>query len=143
MRHFPAERRRVSGQGPGSDENLIAGPRRLGGRPSLGRRQRQGGAVSETAGVEMRIHGIGNHGPLSALGSPLRGDLTVLDRRSNDPAVVRPELPAHDVWFVAWTRSSRAINSLAWYLGLPFTLCNTAGHMRSRGWLGSVTAAYT
>ena len=98
--------------------------------------------MSKVAGKELRIHGIGNHGPLDALGSPVLGDGTFLSPQSNDPAVVQPVLPAHDVWFVAWTRSSRALNSFAWYLGLPFTLCNTAGHMRSPGWLGPVTAAY-
>lgn len=98
-------------------------------------------SMAPDGGSEVRVHGIGNHGPLSALGSPRMRDGRVLGRGSTQAAVVQPVTGDHSLWFVAWSRSSRSLNSVAWFIGLPFTVCNTAGHMRSPGWFGAVTAA--
>ena len=94
--------------------------------------------TSETRGVEVRVHGIGNHQAFSALGSPInaQGKRVLGGRRTE---VVREDLePAHRVWFVAWTRTARALNGPGWYFAVPFTLCNTAGHMKpTRSGLGA------
>lgn len=99
--------------------------------------------TNRTIGTEVRIHGIGNHPVYSALGSPRRSDGRFLDPKDKEPAVVRPatDREPHDVWLLAWTRWSRSINSVTWYLGLPFTLCNTAGAMGSPRTGGKVTRA--
>lgn len=83
-----------------------------------------------TRAAEIRVHGIGNHQPFSALGSPVnvRG-MPVRGGRATE--VVREDSQTrHQIWFVAWTRTARAINGISWYLAVPFTLSNTAGHMR-------------
>ena len=76
----------------------------------------------EFGGSEVRIHGIGNHASLSAIGSPRKRDGSHLGRKETETALVEAPLPeSHALWLAAWTRSSRALNSFAWYLGLPFT----------------------
>lgn len=80
--------------------------------------------------MELRVHGIGDHGALSNQGSgvqlrsaaPVRG---VLLYRAPPP-------PAHEVRFVNWTRTARNRVPLAWYLVLPFTLLNMASFMSPR-----------
>lgn len=109
---------------------------------------RTGKDMTAETGTEVRIHGIGNHHAYSALGSPRMAaeddeEGTFLAPKSKETGVVQPLDTGHPLWLVAWTRSSRALNSFAWYLGLPFTLCNTAGYMRSSGWSGWLTAAMT
>jgi|GEM_PF-4417514 len=92
-------------------------------------------------GSELRIHGIGNHAAYSALGSPITDDGQALERSDNTPAIVRPMPPSrtpHPVWLLAWTRWSRSLNSPAWYMGLPFTLCNAAGEMGPTGKAGAI-----
>lgn len=90
--------------------------------------------MTRDIGAEVRVHGIGNHGPLSALGSPKRRHGGFLGVKDDDAALVTAPMPkGRSLWLVAWTRSSRTRNSFTWYLGLAFTLCNTAGHMRPPG----------
>lgn len=77
--------------------------------------------------MELRVHGIGDHGNLSAQGSgrqlssakPVRGVLLYQ----------APIAPAHEVRFVNWTRTSRSRVPLMWYFAFPYTLLNVAGHM--------------
>lgn len=99
--------------------------------------------AGKPGGTEVRIHGIGNHHVYSALGSPSRPDGSVLSPNDTAPALVQPttDVPPHEVWLLAWTRWSRSLNSLTWYLGLPFTLSNTAGEMSSKGASGLFTRA--
>lgn len=86
--------------------------------------QRAGG------GTEVRVHGIGDHDPWSALGSPT----LVTDGFPRAPDVASPPLlPVHSVRLVNWSRKSRKVAGLLWYVALPFTLVNAAGFMRSPG----------
>jgi hypothetical protein len=78
--------------------------------------------------VEVRVHGIGDHGALSALGSgallPAPGD------NSGVETYVLPEIPGdRELLFVNWSRTSHRRARILWYLALPFTLVNVAGHM--------------
>ncbi len=80
------------------------------------------------AGIEMRVHGIGDHDIYSSLGSPTYSD----DNPPTDQVRVgeAPRLPGHPLRLVNWSRASRGINrSVAWYLAFPFTLMNVAGYM--------------
>jgi hypothetical protein len=79
--------------------------------------------------VEIRVHGIGDHGPLSALG---RGALLPAPGDHSDVETYKlPDIPAdRDLRFVNWSRTSRRRIRMVWYLALPFTLINVAGHMR-------------
>lgn len=94
-------------------------------------------AMAGTSGLEVRIHGIGNHKPLAALGTPANvdpmasGSARVPSPR--DPEIVSPVVPGHGLWLVAWTRSARSLQGLTWLLAVPFTLVNTAGQMRPEG----------
>jgi len=95
-------------------------------------------------GLEIRVHGIGDHDLLSALGSP-----TVLSQGKKRGATVArpPEGVDHDLILVNWSRMSRRpFGSFLWYLAFPFTLVNVAFEMRPlRGWrrnvhVGALTA---
>lgn len=80
----------------------------------------------QSAGVEMRVHGIGDHGVFSALGKPIYTG-TVADRVRIGSL---PLLPKHELRLVNWSRPSRTITrTLSWYLAYPFTLLNMAGFM--------------
>lgn len=93
--------------------------------------------MAGTSGLEVRIHGIGNHKPLAAMGTPANvapmdpGPARVPSPR--DPEIVSPVVPGHGLWLVAWTRSARSLQGLTWLLAVPFTLVNTAGQMRPAG----------
>ena len=79
------------------------------------------------ASIEVRVHGIGDHQPLSALGSALRvHDLELAGTIAGHEA--RP-LPEHRLWLLNWSRTSRRRARFLWYLALPFTLVNVAGEM--------------
>ncbi|MFI7531433.1 hypothetical protein [Nocardia salmonicida] len=84
--------------------------------------------------MEIRVHGMGDHQPLSALGS---GHLIqVSTRRRGVELYEAPTPPQHPVRLLNWTRSSRARIPLTWYFASPFTLINVAGFMRSnRSWI--------
>lgn len=77
-------------------------------------------------GVEIRVHGIGDHATYSALGRPKYKEL--VDSRVWIGQV--PPLPAHPLRLVNWSRANRKITRhLGWYLAFPFTLLNVAGFM--------------
>jgi hypothetical protein len=81
---------------------------------------------SESGRIELRVHGIGDHDYLSGLGSPP----TIADGRDVEPDTVgAPNLPKHTLRLLNWSRTSRRTFRFAWYLALPFTLLNVAGHM--------------
>lgn len=76
--------------------------------------------------VEIRVHGMGDHKPSSALGS-----LPPVDENpgSSVEEFKTPKLPGHPVRLVNWSRTSRRKAGFLWYLALPFTLLNVAGEM--------------
>ena len=77
-------------------------------------------------GIEVRVHGIGDHSTFSALGRPNYKEL--VDSRVWIGQV--PQLPAHPLRLVNWSRANRKITRhLGWYLAFPFTLINVAGYM--------------
>ncbi len=80
-------------------------------------------------GVEVRVHGIGDHSTYSALGRPRYKEL--VDSRVWIGEV--PQLPAHPLRLVNWSRANRKITRhLSWYLAFPFTLINVAGYMEPK-----------
>jgi hypothetical protein len=98
---------------------------RRAGRP---RPQRSRGAAQ---GVEVRVHGIGDHSTFSALGRPKYKEL--VDSRVWIGQV--PQLPEHPLRLVNWSRANRKITRhLGWYLAFPFTLLNVAGYMEPPDW---------
>lgn len=77
-------------------------------------------------GIEVRVHGIGDHNTYSALGAPEYKEL--VDSRVWIGQL--PEIPAHRLKLVNWSRANRQITRhLGWYLAFPFTLLNVAGYM--------------
>lgn len=79
-------------------------------------------------GLEIRVHGIGEHHLLSALGSP-----TVLRQgKQRGATLVSPPAGVdHDLILVNWSRMSRRpFGPFFWYLAFPFTLVNVAFEMR-------------
>jgi hypothetical protein len=80
-------------------------------------------------GVEVRVHGIGDHDRYSALGRPSYKEL--VDSRVWIGQV--PHLPSHELRLVNWSRANRKLTRhLSWYLAFPFTLLNVAGYMEPR-----------
>ena len=79
-------------------------------------------------GVEIRVHGVGDHAPFSALGRPGFEDHT-----SQVLICEPPQLPRHKLLLIAWSRANRTLTrTVPWYLLLPFTLINVAGYMAPR-----------
>lgn len=77
-------------------------------------------------GIEVRVHGIGDHATYSALGKPRYKEL--VDSRVWIGQV--PDLPPHRLRLVNWSRANRKITRhFSWYLAFPFTLLNVAGYM--------------
>jgi hypothetical protein len=86
-------------------------------------------------GVEVRVHGIGDHATYSALGTPNYKEL--VDSRVWIGRL--PSLPAHKLRLVNWSRANRQITRhLSWYLAFPFTLLNVAGYMEPKEWRSRV-----
>jgi hypothetical protein len=80
-------------------------------------------------GIEVRVHGIGDHATFSALGRPKYKEL--VDSRVWIGEV--PPLPTHQLRLVNWSRANRQITRhLSWYLAFPFTLLNVAGYMEPK-----------
>ncbi|MFI9742108.1 hypothetical protein [Streptomyces sp. NPDC052494] len=79
--------------------------------------------------VEIRVHGVGGHEPLTALGSGTLEHTNPMDRCSGVDSYIPPPSPEHRLQFVNWWRTSRGIAGFAWYLATPFTLMNVVGHM--------------
>lgn len=77
-------------------------------------------------GIELRVHGIGDHDVYSAIGSPP----VVVEADGRQPSTSElPPLPQHPLRFLNWSRTSRKLARILWYLALPFSLVNVAGHM--------------
>jgi hypothetical protein len=80
-------------------------------------------------GIEVRVHGIGDHDTYSALGRPSYKEL--VDSRVWIGQV--PHLPSHELRLVNWSRANRTLTRhLSWYLAFPFTLLNVAGYMEPK-----------
>ncbi|WP_024755002.1 hypothetical protein [Streptomyces exfoliatus] len=79
--------------------------------------------------VEIRVHGVGGHEPLTALGSGTLEHSNPMDRCTGVDSYIPPPSPEHRLQFVNWWRTSRGIAGFAWYLATPFTLMNVVGHM--------------
>jgi hypothetical protein len=106
-----------------------------------------------SSGFELRVHGIGDHGPLSAIGDPIMvttppGQQEAVERDSDvDKELVNifraPEATNHTVHMLSWSPSSHKNFTLLWWLALPATLVNVAGHMRPQpgGWSARIHAA--
>ncbi|WP_046777012.1 hypothetical protein [Streptomyces yangpuensis] len=81
--------------------------------------------------IEIRVHGVGEHGPLSALGSvglePSTPPVKGIDWYK------KPQIPAHDLALINWSRTSRGVAGFLWYLAIPFTLLNVVGYTRPAG----------
>ncbi len=85
------------------------------------------GRQSPKVATEIRVHGIGDHNPWSALGSPV----LVVDGYPREPDVaIPPTAPSHEIKLVNWSRKSRKVAGQLWYVALPFTLVNAASFMR-------------
>jgi hypothetical protein len=77
-------------------------------------------------GIEIRVHGIGDHDTFSALGRPNYKEL--VDSRVWIGQL--PTVPTHQLRLVNWSRANRKLTRhLSWYLAFPFTLLNVAGYM--------------
>src|SRR3954469_16714725 len=82
--------------------------------------------LQQSGGVEMRVHGVGDHGMFSALGKPVYTG-TVADRVRIGSL---PLIPKHELKLINWSRPSRRITrTVGWYLAYPFTMVNIAGFM--------------
>ncbi|MDX3712267.1 hypothetical protein [Streptomyces europaeiscabiei] len=79
--------------------------------------------------VEVRMHGVGDHAPLSALGSGTLEHADPMVPCTGVDCYIPPLSPEHPLQFVNWSRTSRGIAGFAWYLATPFTLMNVVGHM--------------
>lgn len=89
---------------------------------------------SRLSGLEIRVHGIGDHEIFSALDGPTyREEITRSKVSIDGPPIV----PGHRLRMVNWSRANRKLTvSTLWYLAFPFTLLNVAGYMMpTRGWL--------
>lgn len=93
------------------------------------------------------MHGIGHHEVWSALGSPPviarpEPPLNLIDRINPVARIKRnrqvslagpPEVVAHDLILVNWSRMSRNGSALIWFIAFPFTLINMAYEMQPSG----------
>ncbi|NOJ59499.1 hypothetical protein [Arthrobacter sp. 260] len=85
--------------------------------------------------TEIRVHGVGDHDYLSALGRPPVRRLNSWVETADAPA-----LPPHRLRIVNWSRSNRRNTGFLWYLAFPFTLINVAGRMHGGGVAGAGSA---
>ncbi len=100
---------------------------------------RHGRRLMSTVGIEVRVHGIGDHGEFSSLGSHLR--------KVGEGAVWESEVGKreHRLVLLNWSRYTRTIFRFTWFLALPYSLANMAGHMvlpevaAQPGWRQTVT----
>lgn len=89
-----------------------------------------------SSGAEIRVHGVGDHATFSALGRPGYEN----KRQSQVVISEPPNLPAHRLLLIAWSRANRRLTrTLWWYLLFPFTLINVAGYMTPRRRIPALT----
>ena len=118
-----SDTRKQATEGNHGDTTMLGTPTPSAGRPD-------GAASAEKhrrpVGIEIRVHGIGDHNTYSALGAPEYKEL--VDSRVWIGQL--PLIPAHRLKLVNWSRANRQITRhLGWYLAFPFTLLNVAGYM--------------
>lgn len=82
--------------------------------------------------TEIRVHGVGDHDYLSALGRPRVRQFNSWVETAEAPAV-----PQHRLRIVNWSRSNRRNTGFLWYLVFPFTLVNVAGRMHGGAGAGA------
>ncbi|WP_331761911.1 hypothetical protein [Streptomyces sp. NBC_01546] len=82
--------------------------------------------------IEIRVHGVGDHGPLSALGSV--GLEPSKEKLKGIESYEKPKIPAHGLRLINWSRTSRSVAGFLWYLATPFTLMNVVGYMKPDRW---------
>lgn len=95
----------------------------------------------EPTGTEIRIHGIGEHGEFSSLGSHLQP--------VGEGAVEKSEVQQrkHRLLLLNWSRFTWKKFQFTWFLALPYSLANLSGYMalpavaERSGWRRPVTAA--
>ena len=77
----------------------------------------------EPLGTEIRVHGIGEHGEFSSLGSHLEP--------VGEGAVERSEVPErrHRLQLLNWSRFTWKKFRFTWFLALPYSLVNLSGYM--------------
>ena len=85
---------------------------------------------------EVRVHGIGDHGLLSAQGSGTLLDQTHEPGAEGISISAPPAAPDHRVRYLNWSRTSRSKVRLFWYFAFPYTLVNTAAFMCPRAGRG-------
>jgi hypothetical protein len=81
---------------------------------------------------EVRVHGIGDHGLLSAQGSGTLLNQTPEQVAAGISVAEPPVPPHHPVRYLNWSRTSRSAIRALWYVAFPFTLLNTAAFMCPR-----------
>lgn len=93
-------------------------------------------AVSGDGYREVRVHGIGDHGLLSAQGSGTLVEQTPEQIAAGISVAAPPEAPKHPVRYLNWSRTSRSAIRALWYVAFPYTLLNTAAFMCPRAGRG-------
>lgn len=85
-------------------------------------------AEDSALGVEVRIHGMGNHRPMDSIGS---GPVLASRFPRGPDTMLAPTLPTgHQLRLLNWSRTSRRhARSAIWFSALPFSLINVAGQM--------------
>ncbi|MDQ0894964.1 hypothetical protein [Agromyces ramosus] len=85
-------------------------------------------AEDSALGVEIRIHGMGDHRPMDSIGS---GPVVASRFPRGPDTMLAPELPSsHELRLLNWSRTSRRhARGAIWFAALPFSLVNVAGQM--------------
>lgn len=92
--------------------------------------------------MEFRLHGIGEHGAASGLGSSPRAHIAAKrgtptgDKQTIGVSAVVdewdvPRLPDHRLVLLGWSRFSRRLARFLWFVAMPFSLVNVAAEMRA------------
>lgn len=86
------------------------------------------GAEGSPPGVEVRIHGMGDHRPMDSIGS---GPVLASRFPRGPDTMEAPTLPdTHELRLLNWSRTSRRhARSAIWFAAMPFSLINVAGQM--------------
>lgn len=98
-----------------------------GQRNSYERRCRAMGQPGTVYGIEIRVHGIGDHDLVSELPPPPRELENRISIRE------KPDIPQHGLSLINWSRANRKLtHNILWYLAFPFTMVNLAGYMEPK-----------
>lgn len=86
-------------------------------------------ALPAQSPAELRVHGVGDHGAWSSMGTPR----AIVKGGDAGPSVVAaPRTPDHSVFLFNWSRVTRRTFRSLWYLAFPYTLLNAAFQMRPK-----------